>query len=221
MSNIVEKNPFQPDMTLDERSKLQEYVEAGIPGISKVSEEEILQAYNLYMTGRSYEEIAQKMGISLNKILFLSNKFDWHDKRSRYIENILSKVGNKMQSVKVEGLSFLLDLTSFFHKHQGSAIEDFLKTNDPDAAKKVDLKSLDKYFKTIDALSKMANLPNAWEDAAKIKNANHPSVNINLNMGDARIEKQADGTVSISGSDSSILKELAEIKRLKTNKENE
>ncbi len=216
MSNIVEKPDFQADMTIDERERLHKYVEAGIPGISKVSEEQIIQAFNLYMSGRGYEEISKSLGVSYTKILFLANKYNWFDKKSKHLEALMSKVGDKMRSAKIEGMSFILDLLSFYHKSQGSAVEDFLKTNDPEAAKKVDLKNLSTYFKTVDALHKMANTPDMWREADRLAQNPSPAVNVNLNFGDATIEKSADGSVSIKGNDSStILRELVELKKLK------
>lgn len=221
MSDIVVKPDFQMDMTIEEREKLAAYIEAGIPGISKVSEDQIMQAFNLYMSGRGYEEIARSLGITLKQVLFLSNKYGWFEKKSKHLEALMNKVGNKMRSAKIEGMSFILDLLTFYHRNQGASIEEFLKTNDPEAAKKVDLRNLSNYFKTVDALHKMANTPDMWREADKIAQNPSPAVNVNLNFGDATIEKSADGSVSIKGNDSStILRELVELKKLKQ-KENE
>jgi len=211
---IGEAKKYQADMSEAQEQVLSAYVEAGLPSISKITESDVFQWFNLYMSGRNYSEIASQSGTELCKVLYIANKYKWYDKKSRHYESLMDKVDQKLSTIKGESISFLIDMMSFVHKYYGQDIAEYLKTNDREAAKKVDFKNIDKYFKTIDALSKMLENPDKL--IRDVKAVQNPSVNVNLNLGDAKISKNDDGSVLI---ESNPLKQIAELKRQEQKKE--
>lgn len=215
MSNeIVENKKYQTDMSSEQEDVLTAYINAGLPSISKITESDIFQWFNLYMSGRNYAEIASQCNTELCKILFIANKYQWYDKKSQHYEAVMDKVDQKLSTIKGESIGFLIDMMSFVHKYYGQDITEYLKTNDRDAAKRIDFKNIDKYFKTIDALSKMLENPSKLIRDAK--SAQNPSVSVNLNVGNATISKNQDGSVLI---ESNPLKQIAELKRQEEQRE--
>lgn len=209
MSNqIAEPKKYQVDMNSAQEQVLTTYIEAGLPSISKITESDIFQWFNLYMAGRNYSEIASQCNTELCKVLYIANKHKWYEKKSRHYESVMDKVDQKLSTIKGESIGFLVDMMSFVHKYYGQDIAEYLKTNDREAASKVDFKNIDKYFKTIDALSKMLENPDKLIRDAR--SAQNPAVSVNLNVGDAKISKNEDGSVLI---ESNPLKQIAELKR--------
>lgn len=213
-NNPLEIKKFQVDMSPDQDEVLTAYIEAGLPSISKVTESDVFQWFNLYMSGRNYTEISSQCNTELCKVLYIANKYKWYEKKSKHYELIMDKVDQKLSTIKGESISFLVDMMSFVHKFYGQDITEYLKTNDREAAKRIDFKNIDKYFKTIDALSKMLENPDKLIRDAK--SAQNPSVNVNFNVGDAKISKGSDGSVLI---ESNPLKQIAELKRQEELKE--
>lgn len=211
---LSEIKKYQADMSSLQDEVLSAYVDAGLPSISKITESDIFQWFNLYMAGRNYAEIASQCNTELCKVLYIANKHKWYEKKSKHYESIMDKVDQKLSTIKGESIGFLVDMMSFVHKYYGQDITEYLKTNDRDAAKKIDFKNIDKYFKTIDALSKMLENPDKLIRDVKI--AQNPAVSVNLNVGDAKISKNEDGSVLI---ESNPLKQIAELKRQEEKRE--
>ena len=215
MANQIEEvKKYQADMSESQEQVLSAYVDAGLPSISKITESDVFQWFNLYMSGRSYPEIASQCNTELCKVLYIANKHKWYEKKCNHYESIMSKVDQKLSTIKGESIGFLVDMMSFVHKYYGQDIAEYLKTNDKEVAKRIDFKNIDKYFKTIDALSKM--LENPEKLIRDAKSAQNPSVNVNLNLGDAKISKSEDGSVLI---ESNPLKQIADLKRQEEKKE--
>ena len=194
------------DMTPDELSILREYKEAGLPGVARITQENIFEWFQLYMSGRTYSEISSKCDAPIERVLFIADRNKWFEKKHKHFENIMNRISSRLDQSKLEGIAFMFDLMSFVHKHHGSQIEEYLRTGDPKIAANINMKSLDKYFKTIEALNKLLANP---DEAVRQRQA----MGININIGPhATIEKK-DGTIEISANPT--LAELAQLKRQK------
>lgn len=164
MENQDSKNPLAQlptvpphlDFTPKEYQELVEYKAAGCPGIARVKDSDVFKWLNLYYAGKSYEEIAKQTKGSLPQILLTSEKHNWAKKRFDYLSAVQDKLANRLQANRLEALVFLTDVQSYVHSTIGKHIREFLETQNPELEKKIDLKSLDKYYKAVDMIEKLA-----------------------------------------------------------------
>ncbi len=210
MSNdIVVQKKYQTDMTTSHEQVMDEYIASGLPGIGRVTEADVFQWFNLYLAGRSYGDIASQCKTQLCLVLYVANKHQWYEKKTKHYENLMEKVNDKLSTIKGESVSFLVDMMTFTHRFYGQDVSEYLKTNDKEAAKNIDFKNFDRYFKIVDALEKM--LQNPERLVRDVKDAkNSPAVSVNVNVGDAITSTGEDGSVLI---ESNPLKQILELKR--------
>jgi hypothetical protein len=192
------------DMSEEEQSLLTVYKERGLPGIARVSDSDVYAWFNYYMSGKSYSEIADQFGADLDKVLMIATKYDWFNKKSKHLENIHRKIGEKTQQAALESAAFLTDYVQFIHKKLGKNINRFL-AGDIDAAMGVSHKDLEKYFKAIESLRDL--MPSKPRDPAPPA---QPPVTININSPAATVDKPT--TIEVA---KRPLREIAEAKRAK------
>lgn len=164
MENQDQKTPPVPeikvpphlDFSVKEYQELTEYKNAGCPGIARVKDSDVFKWLNLYYAGKSYEEISKQTKASLPQILLIAEKHNWAKKRFDYLSAVQEKLSNRLQANRLEALVFLTDVQSYVHNTIGKQIREFLETQNPDLANKIDLKTLDKYYKAVDMIEKLA-----------------------------------------------------------------
>lgn len=189
------------DLTLVQSEELQKFVEAGLPGISKVTETVMFQWFNLYISGKNYNEIAEVCNSELVHVLYIANKFNWFEKKMSHYNNIMTKLDDRVQATRLESAEFIMDVITFIHKKHGARITEFLRTNNQELLKGISLSELDKYFKSIDALGKVLAEPPKMPVVPST-----PGVHIHL--GDSKVERKEDGSIEITS-----LKDIAKSKK--------
>lgn len=189
------------DFTIEEYSKLLQFKKDGSPGVSRISDQSVFKWHNLYLAGKSYEEIAQQTKSDVCLIMLISEKHQWAEKKDRYHAAIAETVQARVMGNKMESLVFLTDVMGFFHNTTGKQIREFLETKNEKIAEKIDLKALDKYFKASEAIEKLVFKK---EDDDK-----KPTAVFNNFFGKTTIKKNGDNSVTIESgeaeSDSSII----------------
>jgi hypothetical protein len=198
------------DMTLLNKQALDAFVTEGLPGIARATESSVFQWFNLYLAGKTYDQIADICSADVRHILYIANKFGWFEKKMSHYNGILTKLDQRVQASKLESAEFVLDVIAFIHKKHGTKITEYIRTGDTELLKSIHLGELDKYFKSIDALGKLLSKPPEMPAIPT-----QPGVHIHL--GDSKIERKEDGSIEITSTSS--LKDIANQKRLKNNKE--
>jgi hypothetical protein len=81
----------ESDITPKELIKVQEFKEAGMPGLTKVAQNEVAmtKTLDLYMSGKTYGEIATIVGIKKDIVLYLAHKFDWYDTKMQQLKFLM------------------------------------------------------------------------------------------------------------------------------------
>ena len=182
----------QSDMSPEETQILEDFVAEGLPGIGSIPESDIFGWLNLYLSGKSYQEIANHTKSDIKYILYMSRRYRWLEKKTTHLNAIASKMSNRLLEVKLESVNFLADLVSYWHKSHGDKIKEYIRTNDPEHIKGLDMKSLDKYFKSLDMLDKLTT-DKPGKDGGPSKMPNFV-----FNFGSAEITREDDSTVSIA-----------------------
>lgn len=191
------------------------FKEEGLPGVGRITEANVFSWFNLYMTGRTYQEIARETKGKLEHILYMSDHHDWPGKRQNHYANLMSKIENKMTTAKIEGVSFLYDLLSVMTEVHKNDIVEFLSTKNPDAAARIDFKIIDRYVKAVDAISKLTATPEEWLKRSQ-NQPQQPTVNINIEQ--ATISNPDNSVLDIKSGESMISK-LADLKKQKESSE--
>lgn len=211
-ANLPEVRKYQVDFSPEDIQALEAFNSAGRPNVARISETEVFSWFNLYMSGRTYQEIAKETRADINHVLFIADKYVWAEKKATHFENIMARIQNKMDTVKLEGVSFLYDLLSFTHSLYSEDIVEFIKTKDKQIAARVDLKIVDKYTKIVDAINKLTESPEDWLKRTK-ENSSRPIVNVNIET--ANIQQKDNEMTIDANSGKSVISQLAELKKKK------
>ncbi len=211
--NLPETRNYQVDFSTEDIQALEAFNLAGRPNVARISETEIFSWFNLYMSGRTYQEIAKETKADINHVLFIADKYVWAEKKDTHFANIMARIQTKMDTVKLEGVSFLYDLLSFTHALYSEDIIEFIKTKDKAVAARVDLKIVDKYTKIVDAINKLTESPEDWLKSKTKENTTRPIVNVNIENANIQ-QKDNEMTIDV-GSEKSMVSKLAELKKKK------
>lgn len=203
---------YPEDMSIEEHSSLKNYIENGCPGLTKIDDNIVFTWFELYMAGKSYQEIAQITKSKKDLILYVSHKAKWNDKRMDYYSDIARNLTNKLQKVKLESANTIATAVSAIGKYYNEKFNKFITTNDSNIMESLDTKMLAQYYKSLEMLDKILSPPKEPDDGKK------PTVNINVNS--AKIDQIDDNTVDITPMDTEqaagdLLKALAKFQRSK------
>lgn len=195
------------DMTDQELDKVKSYVDAGLPGVV-LEEAKLTNVLDLYLSGKTYNQIARITRIDKTVILYHSYKYNWFQMRKDYVTELEYTIQNRMIESKIVNQDFLLQLVHMWQKKIGAKINDYLASGDEKHANAIDLKEIDKYLKTVETLHRLSGGTDGKPGT--------PAVGLNLGDG-VTISKGADGTVEITPKQtriSDMIKNMAEAKRL-------
>ena len=211
---------FPEDMNVEEKASLQDYIKNGCPGLVKVSEDEVFAWFNLYISGKTYNEIAQITKGKRDLILYVAHRARWHQKRLGHLTDISSHITQKIQKAKLESANTVVNAITSLGKYYDDKFNKFLSTNDKDIIENMDTKMLGQYYKSLEILDKIA--PSERESS---KDSAQPTVNINI--GPSKIKQKDDNTVDITPEDTDstentkaakdILRALSQLQKSKEN----
>lgn len=196
------------DITESEMSKINKFIEDGLPGIATINETQLYRMYEMYLTGSTYSQIAVNLGLKKIFVLYLAHSNDWYGSKKEYLNEIQEKIKNRVVESKLRSQEFMLLLVQAWQKKISKNLNKFLATNDEEHMERVDLKEVAQLMKAIEIVN---DLDNTGKDS-KGKN---PAVGINVGNG-VTIEKSGNNKISITPNKSSIgdiLKQYADASR--------
>lgn len=213
-NNLPNINPQkEPEHDFSDRDlvKINQYLEEGLPGITKMDDEKIYRMMDLYLGGKTYHQISSIMRLDRRVILYLSQKFNWFSHRAEFLYEIEHNQRKRIMETKIASKDFLMQLTHMWEKKIGNKISQFLSTGNEEKANEIDLKEIDRYMKAIDLLHKFSD-----ESSGSGKG---PAVG--LNLGDGVTVKKVGNSIEITPKQKAIgdvLKQYADFKREEENK---
>lgn len=200
-------NSKTTDITPKELVALEKFKEKGLPGITTLNEVIMSKSIDLYLGGKTYQEIAQIVSIKKELILYLSQKFKWYDTKMEHLEILDANLKERILHAKIVNQDFILQIQQFFLRKIGRKMTRFLATNDDDEAAKVDRKDIEMFYKAVELLDKIST--------EKVPANSRPSVGLNLGDG-VSITKGLEGEVLITPRNKTVgqmLSDLANLKR--------
>lgn len=196
----------ESDFSVEEVDQLKSFKEKGLPGITQIKETNTFSWFNLYMSDKSYQEIADITRSDKNLILYLSDKLDWFGKKMSYYDNAQGKISAKLSNTKLKSLDFLTTLAESYGKVYGSKLNIAIMNNDFRVLDDIDPKQMSVYFKSLEMIQKLTTTPQSPK-------SNNMSVNVNLNN-ETQIKKVDENTLVISPSNQSeIYDEMLQLQK--------
>lgn len=201
------------DLNEEEKKSLLNYIENGCPGLTKLEDAQVFKWFELYMSGKTYSEIAQITRSKKDLVMYVSYRSKWLEKRTEYFTSITQNMTNKITNIRTESINTVATIVSSLNKYFGKKFDEYLITNDEAIIENIDGKILEKYYKSLEILEKVVN------PTSKDSNRSPSPVNINISSG-ASLQQSSDSSLEISIDDepSEILKKMAQQKKQDLNK---
>lgn len=220
---LVEKEPELTQAQKDEmvmscfspkdKGRLQHFLTNGTPGVLAVDEYNLSRALEYYLEGNNFDYISNRCQIKRDVVLFYAFKQNWFSKKNDRVSKLAETLIERYQVAKIDSASFLMELIQFWHDFYRAKLNQYRITKDDRIVETLDLKHLEKYFKTVELLEKMASRPKA--DAPPMEHLflkPIPSDNGSVDT------KPAGAPTPISHQEnSSLLEMLTELRRAKDN----
>ena len=184
---------IEHDFTEEESESLQDYIKNGKPGISRAVESDIFKWFELYMSGKTYQEIAKITNSKRDLILYISAKSKWTEKRLAYYSDLSQNIAEKLKQAKVDSLNTVTSIVAALGKYYGDKFNNYIATKDNDIIEDMDTKMLGQYYKSMEILDKIVGGAVRGDKSSN----DNPNVNINIGAG-AKISQTEDGDIDIT-----------------------
>ena len=204
---------FSEDMNLKDRDSVNKFISNGTPGLSKIEDSDVVKFFTLYMSGNTYTEISKSTKTKKDIILYLSQKNQWHTKKMEYFSDISTSFLDKARASKIKSANTVILVKAALGQYISDRMEEFIKTGDSKIIESFDSKTLQNFFKAIEALDKILGGGSGGEGSSM------PKIDINLAGNSHKIEEKTNGDVEIIAKteNGDILSLLASYKKSKAN----
>jgi hypothetical protein len=208
----------ESDFTSEEVRSLQEWKDNNKPGLHSLTQDKSFQWFRLYMSGKSYSEIAKMTNSKKDLILFVSERSNWVQLKMDHYADISSTMVKKYQETKLESLKTMTTMVNALNKYFGDKFDKYLKTNDDSILENIDSKMLAQYQKASEGIDKiMAEITGDPDKGS----GNSKTPTININMGNNSTIKQTDeNTIDIESNEdkeaAEILASLSKLKKIRS-----
>jgi len=203
-------------MTSNEVTALNDFMQAGMPGVTSIRDDQIQTMFTMFMEGYTYSEIAVKVRLKKEIILCLAYKGEWPAKKEEHVNALVSSINNKIEIQRLENANFIVETSAFLRKYFQDQMSQYNKSKDPLVFHGTNFKLLDKFMKLYDIM-------NGKNGDGNVPPPSNPGQNPNPTVS---IQAAAGSTVNL-GSPSSgsvnpgeLLKALADLERAKEETKN-
>lgn len=205
--NQIELPEIVNDISDEGMKKVQAFVEAGLPGIARVDEIKMTKMTELYLSGKTYDQISNIMRIDKTTIMYLSQKLGWCEVRQTYLLELEENMKRRVVEAKLMSQDFMLQLVQAWQKKISKKVTKYLATDDEKHINEVDLKEIDRYVKIMESLKESIQAPKS--------DSKGPAVGLNLGDG-VTVTRKGDNEIEITPKQnavSDILQKYADMRR--------
>ena len=214
---IVDPTSEVTDLTSDQIERVKAFMEKGTPGIASIDDSKMWRMMELYLSGKSYNNISRTMGIEKDIVLYLSHKMNWTNRKREFLIEMSNNIQERLLETRLVSQNFLIDLTSYWHKKLGSRIQKYSITGDEKDSEGVSKQDIAMYLKTLEMLGKAIG-PNKDSD-------DKPSpVSLNPGENGITLKKTGNGQIEVTPKAKTIgtvLKDFANLRREEDKKKSE
>lgn len=198
------------DIVGDDQTKLQQYIEEGMPGIGGPTLEEVDKMFDLYLDGKTYTQISGIMRQPRVVVLCLSNRSKWFEIKQTYLVDMETNMKQRIFDDKILSQNFMLDLLQMMRKKIGAKMKKYSASGNEEFTNQINLKEVDRYLKIAELLQKSVALP-----SEKV-----PLIGLNVGSG-ATITRNGNNEIEVTPKDTAkanMLKYYADLNREKQKK---
>jgi len=205
--NEIAVRPTTP-FTLREQEEVNNYREAGLPDIIDVTDEKLMSAYDMFLDGIRFLEIAKSLKIKKVQVMYLVDKYKWHDRRMEFLDETELHIKNRVVEEKLRSQTFLMKTMHAFRRRMNKKVDLYLTTGDEKIGDTIDFKEMSLYVKMAETVAELD-----VKGIAKDPNGN-PLIGINAGDG-VNIRKQEDGSLEITPRQKTHAQMLADLANMK------
>jgi hypothetical protein len=143
----VREQNLPADLSKSERDMLRSFKDNGMPGLAKITEEQIVKMREMYMSGASYSSISTSFRVKKAIVLFLSDKGKWLDERAERAQENIKVIREIVPYIQNDNVVFLAEISEFFKQYYRKKIEEYNRSGDDRIVQTTSLNALEKYLK--------------------------------------------------------------------------
>lgn len=203
----IQEQPVN-DFSQKDLEVIQAYQEKGLEGIGVVDDKKMGSMLEMYLSGKTYRQIATTMQLKKEIVLYMSYKFNWFEIRNDYFVDMEQSMRSRVLESKIVDQDFMLELQAMWRKKIGTKMTKYFATGNEEFIQDIDLKEVSQYLKTVEMLHKLSG------DKSSSDN-NRPMVGLNAGDG-VTIVKTGENSVEITPKSKAIsdaLKMFADSRR--------
>jgi hypothetical protein len=203
---------FPADLSKSERDMLRSFKDNGMPGLARITEEQMVKMKEMYLSGASYSSISTSFRVKKAVVLFLSEKGRWLEERAERAQENIKVIREIVPYIQNDNVVFLAEISEFFKQYYRKKIEEYNRSGDDRIVQTTSLNALEKYLKCFKLLQEAVD--------GKGGNGENKNPMVHLHLGE-----NSNVVVSDSGSNpestkeneklSEALKILAELRKKK------
>lgn len=207
---LTVKESVPADLSKQERDMLRSFKDNGMPGLIKITEEQIVKMREMYVSGASYTSIANSFRTKKAIILFLSEKGGWLEERAERAQENLKVIREVVPYIQNDNVVFLAEISEFFKQYYRKKIEEYNRSGDDRIVQTTSLNALEKYLKCF----KMLQDAMGGKDGEGTKN---PMVHLHLGENSNVVVSEGNNKENAKENEklSEALKILAELRKKK------
>lgn len=200
------------DLSKSERDMLRSFKDNGMPGLARITEEQMVKMKEMYLSGASYSSISTSFRVKKAVVLFLSEKGRWLEERAERAQENIKVIREIVPYIQNDNVVFLAEISEFFKQYYRKKIEEYNRSGDDRIVQTTSLNALEKYLKCFKLLQEAVD--------GKGGNGENKNPMVHLHLGE-----NSNVVVSDSGSNpestkeneklSEALKILAELRKKK------
>jgi uncharacterized protein YehS (DUF1456 family) len=189
--------PPETDLSAEDLSAVQKFMDDGLPGISELKIEQVERIGELYLSGKPYIKIARDIRVPKVMVCYLSYKFNWYAQKKELMEETALHMQGRMVETKLTAKDFLMNAIHAYQKNLGDKLVKYLMSGDEDQFQKIDQRALDRYLKLVELLNRL-DVKAGNEDSQP-----RPAVGLNLGSG-VTVKKLGNDSVEITPKQKSL-----------------
>jgi hypothetical protein len=211
---VVNEKQLFPDTDITGRNaeKLQKYIDDGLPGIIAVDDAKYAKMVDMYLSNKTYDQIANATKTPKPMIMYLSQKYGWCASKQAYLMELEEGMKRRIIENKLVSQDFMIQLVQMWQKKIGKKMARYLATDNEEHLDGINLKEIDRYLKVVESLKESIQPPKSDNKA--------PTVGLNLGDG-VTITKKGDNEVEITPKQKAIgdiLQQYADLRRAEEKK---
>lgn len=184
---VVEENQTT-DIAGKDLVKLQDFLSAGTPGIEEVDETKVTRMFDLYLSGKTYNQISGIFRLEKGIVLYFSEKLSWFLLKQEYNKDLQASMRQRSIEAALMGHDLMLQILQMQHKKLSVKMNRYMASDNEEYANQINLKEIDSFRKNLELVQK----------GLEPKSGKGPLVGINVGGEGATVTRTGENTIEVT-----------------------